>query len=158
MFLHHPSGFWSYLQGRRTCLTVLRELLVIFKRLTTVVDLCHVVSKDKFFDFTSFVASVEPLNSEQRNFKQQILKLDDFLKLTIIHFFVRARRTNAAVLSCATFIAAVHDIPHTVDYARVIDIGVHDAIANRNNSLVVLTSGSLVIVYVLDGSMTERYD
>ncbi|GJS51932.1 hypothetical protein Tco_0625294 [Tanacetum coccineum] len=36
------------------------------------------ISGGKFLDST-IVASVEPLNSEQRNFERQIFKLEDFL-------------------------------------------------------------------------------
>ena len=119
MFDDLPIGFGRIFKVEDLFDLCYENVLIIFKPLTTAVNLCHVVSKDEFIDSTILVASVEPLNSEQRNFERQILKLKDFLMLTIRHYSVRARRTNAAVLSCATFIAVVHDIPHTVDYARV---------------------------------------
>nr|GFB65286.1 hypothetical protein [Tanacetum cinerariifolium] len=119
MFDDPPVGFGLIFKVEDLFDLCYENVLIIFKRLSSCVDLGHVVSKDKTFDFMSFVSSVEPLNSKQHNFKQQILKLEDFLKLTIIHFSVRARRANAAVLSYAMFIAAVHDIPHTVNNARV---------------------------------------
>ncbi|GKF95286.1 hypothetical protein Tco_0288021 [Tanacetum coccineum] len=110
MFNDLPVGFGLIFKVEDLFDLCYENVLVIFKHLTTAVDLCHVVYKDKFVDFTSFVTSVLGELSLVALNKQQILKLDDFLKLTIIHFSVRARRTNAAVLSCATFIATVHDI------------------------------------------------
>ncbi|GJZ62254.1 hypothetical protein Tco_0618391 [Tanacetum coccineum] len=57
MFDDLPVGFGLIFKVEDLFDLCYENVLVIFKRLTTAVDLCHVVSKDKFVDFTSFVAT-----------------------------------------------------------------------------------------------------